>query len=273
MSMLPLNREYISIATYYRLFLLDVLPQNIDKCIYLDCDMIVEDDIEKLWKYDITNYYAGVVEDESSIPNNSRLNLPLNNTYFNAGLLLLNLKKLRSINFKEKAFEYFYKNKDIIEFQDQDILNGLFANHCLLLPLRWNVNSSVYVKFKTHHKYTKKEELEAAQEPAILHFTGLYKPWLTSSMHPLNSEYKKYLTYTKFNEDIKQYKIKDFLSNFFCIKRDWKDTKIYILRIRVFKNISIKKIFSICNTEQKKHKVITILGIRIKLKRWEKENA
>ena len=52
----PLNRDWISIATYYRLFITDVIPNDIEKIIYLDCDIIVNKDISELWEYDITNY-------------------------------------------------------------------------------------------------------------------------------------------------------------------------------------------------------------------------
>ena len=173
----PLNRNWISIATYYRLFITDLISSNIDKIIYLDCDTVVDKDIADLWEYDISEYMAGIIEDEDSVLNNTRLNLSKAHTYFNAGVLLLNLKVLREFNLKEKAFTYLRDNIHKIKLQDQDILNGIFESKCLRLPLKYNVNTTMYSPFNQNCSHNAQEVNEAKKFPVIIHYTGLIKPW------------------------------------------------------------------------------------------------
>ena len=249
LSQFPLNRDWISAATYYRLFIADVLPKSIKKCIYMDCDMIAEDDLAILWNYDISGYYAGVVEDENSKVNIERLNLPQESNYFNAGMIVFNLEKIREIDLLNVSIGYYNKNKEKITLQDQDILNGIFNDRCLFLPLRWNVGTTMYLNHASL-QYNSYLEGSAACNPGIIHFTGGDKPWNISSTHPLRHEYFKYLQLTNFTKDIKKYKL----------HRIW-GTIIY------YNKLILKYIFSIKNSDNKYHKIITILGIKIKIKR------
>ncbi len=275
-SKFPLNRDWISATTYYRLYLPDVLPQDMDKCIYMDCDMLAEDDLAKLWSYNLDDYIAGVVEDESSKENVERLNLPPENKYFNAGMIVFNMKRLRNLNLAETSIAYYNEHEKQIIMQDQDILNGVLNGKCLYLPLRWNVASPAYTGYVLDHFYTKEEEKIAALNPAIVHFTGATKPWNLSALHPLNSEYKKYLIMTGFEEDIKRYKKQELLSKVFCKKTNTKEEKIYLFGIRIYHHQYgnyrfMENLFSIKNDKDKMHKIITILGVKIKIKR--KNNA
>ena len=234
---LPLNRDYISKATYYRLMLLEVLPKNIDKIIYLDCDIIVLNDIANLYNENIEDFYAGVIEDEGSITQIKRMGFPIENNYFNAGILLLNLEKLRKINYLEECINFFEQNKEKIVLQDQDILNGVFNGKCKFLPLNWNANARLYFKNSLEHLYTKEQELDAKKHPYILHYTDIKKPWRRYSDHPLQYVYIKYLFKTPYK---------------------FKAIKLIFL-------IIIDRIFSIRNSNN--HKIFTLLGLRIKIRR------
>lgn len=271
-SQLPLNRNWISVTTYYRLFLSEVLPQDMKKCIYMDCDMLAEDDLEKLWSCRIDDYIAGVVEDELSKANVERLNLPPENKYFNAGMIIFDMKKLRDFDLVKKSMAYYNEHKEQIILQDQDILNGVLNGKCIYLPLRWNIGSPAYIGCESTHFYVADEEMEAKLNPGIVHFTGKAKPWKLTALHPLNSEYKKYLMMTGFEENIKKYKKQELLSKIFCKKSNAKEEKIYLFGIRIYrrdntKNTLIENIFSIKNNKNKTHKIITILGIKIKFRR------
>ncbi len=272
LSKFPQNRKWISAATYYRLYLAEVLPNNIDKCIYMDCDMIAEEDISILWNYDVENYLAGVVEDEASVNNNIHLCLNPNDKYFNAGLILFNMKKLREINLVEKSIEYFLENEDKIKLQDQDILNGVLAGKCLYLPLRWNIHTPAYMREENRSYHTYFDEREAILNPGVVHFTGAYKPWLTCSMHPLREEYQKYLELTNWKEDIAKYIKQEKKANVLCIKKNWNLFRVYILGALVFQVETngysfIERIFSLKNSHDKKYKIISIIGFKFYLKR------
>lgn len=198
---LPLNRSYVSIETYFRLLLPDVLPNNVEKLIYLDSDIIVEGDIADLWNYDISEYNIAAVQDENGAWLNEKLNLPKQNGYFNAGVQLLNIKKLRENQFSKRWSEYFNRNKAIIEFQDQDIMNGLLTGTCLFIPLSWNANTRLYSYNDLIPSFSSQERYYAAMHPKIIHYTGDDKPWHRQSTHPLKYEYIKYLGYTDWKKE------------------------------------------------------------------------
>lgn len=272
-SALPLNRSYISEATYYRLYLTDILPQEIKKVVYLDCDIIVEGDLNEFWETDISEHLAAVVEDEGSVLQQRRLMLPEENKYFNAGVLLLNIEGLREFGAKEKFFEYFKQNEKIITLQDQDILNGVLNGKCKYLPLKWNTNARIYLGNNLERSYSEKDEIEAGYNPAILHYTDKNKPWKRNCPHILRKEYWKYLKFTPYKHKALKH---EFLENIYSIEKIGNILTIRILGIPFkkktkFSRYSIwEKFFSLKNAKDNKHKVITILGFEIKVKRTKK---
>lgn len=196
-SIFPNNRDYITLATFYRLAIVEVLPSCLDKALYLDGDIIVEQDLKELWDVDIQNNVVAAVEDEESYTNSKRLGLSGN--YFNAGVLLLDLGKLRKENLFKASVAYLKENYRKVIYQDQDILNGLFDGKCKFLPLKWNVNTCMFCKRQVKHYYTDAEVEIYRRKPGIIHFTGKNgKPWCLFNSHPFAYEYWNYLKYTDF---------------------------------------------------------------------------
>lgn len=201
-SRFPLNRSWISIASYYRLVLPDLLPQNIKKCIYLDCDTICLRDISFLYNTDISSYYGAVVEDISSRDNIRRLGLPENNNYFNAGVILFNLQSMRKTKFVENCLEYFTQHEDVITMQDQDILNGVMNGKVKYLPLCWNINLEMSnTNYGGSHNFGREQILLACLNPGIVHFWSSAKPWKNKKV--LKKEiYWNSLSYTGFIREV-----------------------------------------------------------------------
>lgn len=197
-SMFPDNRMHTTFATYYRLRIPEIMPKHIQKALYLDGDMIIEQDLRELWDIDISNYVLGAIEDEEGIESGTRLGLT--KKYFNAGVLLLNLNRLRKTNLLKNSVSYLEKNRERIVYQDQDILNGLFNTQYKEIPLKWNVNRGMYWSSSARHTYTNQEAKVIRKNPGIIHFTGhSAKPWYWGLMsHPLAEEYWKYLKHTDF---------------------------------------------------------------------------
>ncbi|OEG71660.1 hypothetical protein ATZ36_13575 [Candidatus Endomicrobiellum trichonymphae] len=109
-----------SLANYYRLLITEILPNNVEKAIYLNYDIIVNKDISELWNISVDNYLAGCVN--------------LGNNYFNSGVMLLNLYELRNFNFYNKWKKYVEDNLDKIDCYDQSILNTVMGHNVLFLP-------------------------------------------------------------------------------------------------------------------------------------------
>lgn len=128
------KKTHLSIVTYYRLLIADLLP-NIDKIIYLDCDVEVKTSLKELYNSDIKNCYFAGADDVSKISHSKRLNL---SAYCNAGVLLLNLDMWRKTNFTEKVFDWIKVHRDELLLHDQDVLNMYCKNFITIVDKKWN---------------------------------------------------------------------------------------------------------------------------------------
>ena len=173
---------YCTPYTLLRL-LADKVPQIPDKILYLDIDMMAGDDISKLYDIDITEYeYAAVKEKYGS--------WIIRPDYINAGMLLLNMKKIKETGLLLRARELIKKRK--LLFADQDAIFWSTTKK-KLLPRIFNEQS----------KFNKKDTV-------ICHFckrlmltpyphTENYKQWQIEEIH-------KYLKCYAFDEDLEEYK-------------------------------------------------------------------
>lgn len=194
--------SYISIATYYRVFLDRILPDDIDKVIYLDCDLIVNGPIKDFWNQDISQVSVGAVDDMfGGLPSSyQRLHYPSEYGYFNAGVLLINLAKLRKDNFSARASEFLKQHVTELVYYDQDVLNALLHDDKKMLPLRWNVQDG-FLRRRRVQRMTPAslEKIDSEiKETVIVHYTGSKKPWHYKSQHPWRHLYFKYLDMTRY---------------------------------------------------------------------------
>lgn len=192
----------ISLATYYRLILPDVLPKTLDKVLYLDCDIVVNDEISSLWNLDLQKNAVAGVEDSVEISSNApkRLGYSSNYSYFNAGVMLMNLSALREMQFTQKAFSYIELHLKEIVYHDQDILNALLYDKKIFLPIKWNVMECFLFRHPLIHSKYERELGDAQKKPIIIHFTGKMKPWYKECNHPYKGKYYKYLLFTEWKE-------------------------------------------------------------------------
>lgn len=170
--------EKYTIAASYRLLLPDLLPHH-DKVLYLDCDMIILNDVAKLFLETPLgeNYMAGVVE--ATLPEQeSHLNSidckP--GEYINSGFLLMNLRKLREDDMVKKFLKA--SENEALEFPDQDVINMLCKGKLLALDPFWNsIRTFILPQFKnTFLKYYTESDWSRVQNHGNIHYTGP-KPW------------------------------------------------------------------------------------------------
>ena len=110
---------------------------NEDKVLYVDGDVIATDSITDFYNTDISAYYAAVIRDlvaEIEHQDNQRLNRQF---YFNSGVMILNLKKIREDNLVEKLSDYVIHDKEL-KYMDQDTFNVVFADKVVYTDLKWN---------------------------------------------------------------------------------------------------------------------------------------
>ena len=183
------------IEAYNRLFMSTILPKDIHKVIYLDCDMVVNDNLHQLWEENIDNYAVGVVTDyqNNNMKVYKRLGYDAKYGYFNSGMLLVNLDYWRDNNVIPMFLEYIKNHSDKLYFADQDVLNPLFYNKKKILPIRYNLNTALLFKkgyLLISSDYYQEIE-EAFRKPAIIHYTT-DRPWFKGSPNPMLHYWEEY---------------------------------------------------------------------------------
>lgn len=199
---------HVSKAAYFRLALADIMPDDIEKVIYLDVDLLVYDDIKNLWQNDIKKYALAAVPDFGIMASNRLcrqkkevIGLPKGKAYFNSGVLLINLKQWREKNYTAQILEVI--NKNSFPHHDQDALNKIFMKNWLQIDLRWNIIPPVFNLFTKIllNKTFRNQAINAKRNPGIIHYAGRYKPWEFSYHQDFNDMYYKYLKQTAFADE------------------------------------------------------------------------
>lgn len=187
----PQNLQHISVDTYSRFFIPSILNAY-EKCIYLDGDTIVRDDLAKLYQTPLNGKTIGAsvcavisawtnIDKEIKDYINKTIGISDNSKYFQAGVLILNLKKMRENNSQEKLIELASKKK--WKFADQDILNKLYKDDVQYIDMAWNYEYEHSDMRKAQYKEMMplsilQEYINAKKNPKIIHFQGQRKPWL-----------------------------------------------------------------------------------------------
>ncbi|MDF7676735.1 DUF4422 domain-containing protein [Neisseriaceae bacterium ESL0693] len=184
---------HITVASYYRLFTSLIFKQY-KKLAYLDCDLVVNQDIANFFNHELKEKtLAGVVKDtelirwyhsDEHISQYIDKKLEFQNvmTYFNAGVLLLNIQQMNLENTFDKFMDILVNQLDgEPKFHDQDILNKAFENRTTFLDLRWNVLYHIPIFSPNWQEQMPASLLypyiESRAEPYIVHFAGCIKPW------------------------------------------------------------------------------------------------
>lgn len=173
--------EHITRPTYYRLLLPQLIKE--DKCLYLDSDVLVCKNLAGFYNLFLGEYeMAGVIAPywqklgKREYVLAEQTGIVSFKTYVNAGVLLLNLMKMREDNFALKAIQLV---NACFPYQDQDIINRLAYGKIMLLPLKYNVMTAVFswTEERLSEIFDRNEIQQAKMEPYILHFNNKYKPW------------------------------------------------------------------------------------------------
>lgn len=190
--------RYYSRAMYYRLLAAQLLPDTLDKVLYLDPDILVINSVRPLYDTDMQDvlYAAATHEGLNGISSQIakiRLSTPEGRAYVNSGVLLMNLEKMRSEVDPEKVFRYADKKKATLILPDQDILNGMFWSRIKLIDESlWNYDARKYQSYMMSRQ-SKMDVDWIMHNTAILHFCGKSKPWKDNYRGKFSTLYKHYM--------------------------------------------------------------------------------
>lgn len=184
----------LSMAAYYRLLLSSVLPESIDKVLYLDCDMIVLRDISEIFSIELNDYALAASLDHFPYDQQHRLQLHMEvgERTFCSGIMLVNLKYWRENNVEPGLLEYAKRHREKVYLHDQDVLNYYFKKKWFLLPPKWN-RGAYDTKAPCYNDYKSFDHYEFKYNPMLFHYADLrIKPWYNFAS-PNKKYYVKYL--------------------------------------------------------------------------------
>lgn len=174
-----------------------LLDETIDRILYLDCDVIVLQDISELFKVNLDGFGVAAVKDSCPYSNSHRMfiGLGLDSSYFCAGVLLINMKYWREHNSSEVMFDFLNKHSKELFFEDQDVLNFAFRNHWLQLSNKYGKSPLTIAIMDDNQKsfdYT-----DYLFDASIIHYATHVKPWLDIRI-PNDKYYWKYVELSGF---------------------------------------------------------------------------
>lgn len=191
------TRGHITQATYYRLFLPEVLPERVERFVYLDSDVVVRRPIEDLWSTDLEGHtLAAVMKPRASEYRD--VGLQSETDYFNSGVLVIDARRWRAAGVRDAALGHAIRDPHCLHGHDQPALNRVFAGRWKRLDLRWNQQFKFFVHTAGYLRLPRAELRRLRRDPFIIHYTTSSKPWHYTNDHPLRHCYYDALDRTPF---------------------------------------------------------------------------
>ncbi|AZR96863.1 hypothetical protein XK27_08915 [Streptococcus suis] len=165
---LPLNRSHITRPeVYFRMAFASLLP-DLDRILYLDSDILAQKDLQPLWETPLDGAYMAAVSEppsEGGFDYRRSIGMTDPTYYFNSGVLLMDLKKIREDKIESLLFECGHAIKDKIRLQDQDIINVALEGKIKALDPIYN------------YGYMERQANLRKEADIVLNHFSLEKPW------------------------------------------------------------------------------------------------
>ena len=201
----PVFRHY-SVEMYYRLVAHLFLPDNVDRILYLDPDIVAINPITDFYYTEFDDCLFVAAEHEHIARfvkgiNNLRLNTPFAKGYFNTGVLLMNVTLMRKLVSLKEIYQFIKKNKYKLILPDQDVLNGLYWDK--IKPVdsyRYNYDARFFEFGKISRKIA--GDLSWIKKNTIfIHYCGKDKPWRVDYKGGLGIFYQRYAEMIQSNQE------------------------------------------------------------------------
>lgn len=196
---LPHHIERWPPSNFMRLLAADILPGHVHRLIYLDCDVVVDLPLRELWDVALDDNPCGLVADgPNDTPNFERLcSLNIKGTYFNAGMMVIDLDAVRNQCLFTRAIEALRKPYPPYACPDQDELNLILDNRYTRLSLKYNLQTSHLLRGRTPlspEEEATVHDILHQRGNSIIHYTSEFKPWTTNinHWHPLSCVWNRY---------------------------------------------------------------------------------
>ena len=184
----PVSRDFLKDAPvtdryptemYYRSFAARLLPDTLDRVLYLDPDIVVLQPLKELFELPMGDaLFAAASHVRRSLQrlNQLRLDMEPDGLYINSGVMVMNLAQLRREQDAQAVFSYLEAHQNRLMLPDQDVISGLYGDRILPLdPWRWNMTERL---FAAEPRGSERARLDwVRQNSAVIHYCGRNKPW------------------------------------------------------------------------------------------------
>lgn len=189
---------HVSGATYERLLIDDYVPEETAFVLWLDCDLLVLDDVTRLFRrqrnaavmWAVRDPFIPYISSPFGVHNWRELGLSSDTPYFNAGVMLIDMVHWRDAEVASRASEYIRKYENKVYFNDQEALNAIVGDNWMPIDDRWNYSAN---------PFHAKRQNPGGDELAIIHFAGRIKPWDVPDLGPFQDTYFQYLDKTSWS--------------------------------------------------------------------------
>lgn len=180
---------------YYRIFAASLLPEQVEKILYLDGDTIVINPLDELYCKEFNgNYFYACTHVKRFLNkvNQYRLGMEEESVYINSGVMLMNLKALREEQNVRDVMQFVEKRGRYLTLPDQDIITALYGNRTELLDaMKYNLSDSVLAFYNAEPGHKKRDLVWIRKNTVIIHYCGRQKPWKKPYLGMLDSFYRE----------------------------------------------------------------------------------
>lgn len=200
----------LSRAAYGRLKGIDVLPEEVERVVYLDADLLVLEDLGFLFEVPLDGCAVAAIQSPSipfvsnrlGVGNWQALGLRPDTPCLNSGVMVIDTIPWRDRRIGDAVIDYVMKYPKHVVLADQGGLNAVLKGDFSRLPLRWNQlhsfrNSWVFDE-KISSLYSRDDIETGVAHPAIVHFSSPRKPWLEKASSPATSLWWEILSETEY---------------------------------------------------------------------------
>ncbi len=201
-----------SLSQYARLFISSMLPGELERVLYLDCDTIIRKSIKGLWTIDLYGRTIGALMDAFSSYYRINIDLEENSIMFNSGVMLIDLKKWKEEKVENRLLEFIVRKNGQIQQGDQGALNAVLSRDTYCFEPQYNsvtiFHDFSYDEMVIYRKpimgfYSKEQVKEAVENPVVVHFTTSFlsvRPWTKGCGHRYAKEWMRYKEISPWRE-------------------------------------------------------------------------
>ena len=195
---------HFSVETYYRILVLKVLPESVDRAFFFDADLLITDNIQDFYNQDFNDNLIIACKDFTisgkELEHYKKLGLPDFYTYINAGMLLYNIKEIRKRYPWETILKFIAEKKDTIKWLDQDIVNMLFHESIRVCEHFYNI--------QVPNVASRAEEFLFRKTAKIIHYCSYRKPWDSTYAGIMSDIWWSYAVKAGYNLEYEKFKKK-----------------------------------------------------------------